>query len=58
MTDRDSTTARERDIDAALESASAYRVDVSMIQHARMWPDYAKWLLENARAAERWATKR
>jgi hypothetical protein len=58
MTNAPPNTTRERDIDAALETASACRMDASMIKQTGLWPDYAKWLLENAKAAERWATKR
>lgn len=47
----------ERDVDAAMETASRCRQDASIFRQAGM-TDYAKWLLENAKAAERWAVQR
>jgi hypothetical protein len=55
MTDDD---RRERDIDAALDTAAACRGEASRIRQTRMFPEYAKWLEENAKAAEKWAAKR
>jgi hypothetical protein len=49
---------RDRDIDAALETAAACRVEASPIRQTGIFAEYARWLLENARAAERWAVKR
>jgi len=48
---------RERDIDAALETASECRKWASIYRQIG-FKELAKWLLENAKAAERWATKR
>lgn len=57
MSQNDAT--RERDIDAAMETASACRQEWSYYrQLGPMWEILAKWHLENAKAAERWATKR
>jgi hypothetical protein len=49
---------RERDIDAALETASNCRRDAAIYRQMKMFPELVKWLIENAKAAERWATKR
>ena len=49
---------RERDIDAAMETASACRVEASKLKQCKVFPEYQRWLLENAKAAERWAMKR
>lgn len=48
---------RERDIDAALETASECRRDASVYRQLGFFT-LATWLMENAKAAERWATRR
>jgi hypothetical protein len=50
-------TTRERDIDAALETASNCRRDASIYRQMG-FTVLAQWLIENAKAAEKWATKR
>jgi hypothetical protein len=45
---------RERDIDAALETAAECRRDASVYRQLG-FRELSRWLLENARAAERWA---
>jgi hypothetical protein len=50
-------TARERDIDAALETASNCR-EAASIYRQLGFTVLEKWLIENAKAAEMWATKR
>lgn len=49
--------AVERDIDAAMETASNSRVAASEYRQASFHV-LAEWLLANAKAAERWAVKR
>ena len=56
MTPRSDPT-RERDIDAALETASNCRRDASIYRQLG-FAELARWLLKNATAAEKWATKR
>ena len=48
---------RERDIDAALETASRCREDASIYRQLG-FDTLARWLTDNAKAAERWASKR
>jgi hypothetical protein len=50
-------TTRERDIDAAIETASRCREDASRMRQAG-FVENAKWLLQNAKEAEKWAAKR
>lgn len=48
-----------RDIDAALETASSCRLEASRLkQCGTQFVTLAKWHLDNAKAAERWAVKR
>ncbi len=48
---------REKEIDAALETASNCRRDASIMRQLG-FAAYAQWLLNNAKQAERWAAKR
>jgi hypothetical protein len=49
---------RGEDIDTALATASACRQEASRLRQMRFAEEYQRWLLENARKAERWAAKR
>jgi hypothetical protein len=51
--------SKERDIDAAMETASNCRLEASKLRQAGpQFATLAKWHLENAKAAEKWAVKR
>lgn len=49
---------RSRDIDAALATAVSCRNEARIWQQLKFAPNYVRWLLDNARSAELWATKR
>jgi hypothetical protein len=48
---------REQDINEAMATASRCRLLASQLAQCRMFPAYVAWLLTNARAAERWASR-
>ena len=44
-------------IDCALQTAYECHLEASKIRQCKMFPEYARWLAENAKAAERWVAK-
>jgi len=44
--------------ECAIETISRCREEASRVRQCRIWPEYARWLEENAAAAERWLVKR
>ena len=43
--------------ECAEETIHACREEASRIRQCRIWPEYARWLEQNATAAERWLVK-
>jgi len=50
-------TTLEQQIDCALETASKCRHEAGIIRQCGIFPEVVNWLMENAKAAERWAVK-
>lgn len=46
------------EIQAAMETVSNCRLEASRLRQCKLFPNYVKWLIDNANAAERWAAKR
>lgn len=53
MSEQFTTAAQE----CAMETASACRLEASRLKQLGMFKEYATWLLENAKAAERWLSR-
>lgn len=40
--------------DCAIETITACRLEASKLKQLKIMPEYVAWLLDNAKAAERW----
>lgn len=43
---------------AAMETVANCRLEASRLRQCGLFPDYVKWLIDNANAAEQWAARR
>jgi hypothetical protein len=43
--------------ECAMETIAACRLEASKLNQMRIFPEYAAWLRDNAKAAERWLVR-